>query len=539
MRAGGIEDGGPPVSSDPYAGSPYPPPPGFGPPQGYGPAPAQVPAQGYGPPPGYPPAPADRRPTPAPVPAKPMTPGQLAGVSGLVLTQVLLVFGAVSVNLALPSMVRDLALSHAVLGWLVAAYTLPLGALPLVAGRLGEALGRRQLYFGGLGLFALCSVAAALGHSAGEVIMARTGQGLGAALGTAGAIALLERTALSRRGREVALGCYFAAGLAAFPASIPLSALLLEHTPGWRWILWSSALLGLALLLFTAVTLPETASRPAGPELATALSASVGLILLTRGVSRGLAQGWTDHGVWAWFAGAVLLLAVALIADPRDRRPLTGERVRELLGRYGAYLTVALLATALLASFSVLLTLFQVALGHSPLESGQLLLPAVAATVLAALVLPRFARVLGGRAVGAGAALLAALGCGWLARTTLATGYASGILPPLLLVAFGAGGAIAIVAANAREVGGARLGALNTSFTLSLSAGATLVSGLAANAALDYLRAPDRAGPASRALATAWVHAAVPTGFGVPAVLAALAAVIAGCTLPARGAAGS
>lgn len=115
-----------------------------------------------------------------------MTPAQVLGISALVLTQGLLILAVITLNIALPLMMRDLAMSYSTMGWVLTAYTLPFGALPLVAGRLGEVVGRKVVHLAGIGLFTVASLAAALADSSTGLIEARVGQGIGAALSTAG-----------------------------------------------------------------------------------------------------------------------------------------------------------------------------------------------------------------------------------------------------------------------------------------------------------------------------------------------------------------
>lgn len=337
----------------------------------------------------------------------------------------------------------------------------------------------------------------------------------------------------------MALGCYFTVAVTAGACSVLAGGLLVEYLPGWRWCFGLFAAVGLVLALVAAVTLPETGRTRASLDLLTALAGSIGLILLSRGVGRALepalvsGSGSPQGEQWLWFTGAAVLLAVAATGSRFGRLPL-----RELLARYGAYLTVALLAGGLFGTYSTLTYVLQLVYGYSPLQTGEALLPSVAATVAAAVLLPAGARAVGVRWVAAGAALLAAGGFWWLAQLGDGDGYLLGMLPALLLVSVGAGGAISVPTAYAygqRGELGARPASLNSSRNLGLSLGLVLISGLGARAAISYSRTHiTAASRPARVVADPWLHAGGPAAFTAAAVLAVLAAAVAVGTLPAK-----
>ncbi|MFE0465445.1 MFS transporter [Kitasatospora sp. NPDC058965] len=459
-----------------------------------------------------------------------VTPAQVLGIAALVLTQALLVLGVITTNISLPQIQHDLFLSVSSLGWLLTAYTLPLGALPLVAGRLGEVAGRKLVHLIGIGGFTLASFAASQAHSVGWLLTARAGQGVGAALSTAGALALLERTAVSPRVHRIALGCYFTAPVAAFASSVLLGGLLVEYVADWRQCFLVFAVAGLVLSVVAAVTLPETGRTRRSLDLVSGFAGSAALLLLSRGLARALDRETPPVQVVLWFLGAALLLAVAAAGSAFVRQP-----ARVMLTRFGAYAVVALLAGALFGSYFSLTLVLQSVYGYSPLQTGAALLPSAVATVVAAAVLPQAARAIGIRWVALGAAVCAAAGLWWISRAEPVDGYAAGLLPPLLLLSFGAGGAITVPTAYARgELGerGARPAGLNSARSLGMSLGIVLIGGVTANAAADAARTQTRPGALAAVHA---LHTGSATGLTTAAVLAAAAALLALLTLPGRG----
>jgi MFS family permease len=456
---------------------------------------------------------------PSPPGAAAVTPAQVLGIAALVLTQALLVLGVITTSISLPLIQRDLFLSVSSLGWLLTAYTLPFGALPLVAGRLGEVVGRKLVHLVGLGAFTLASFAAAQAHSVGWLMAARAGQGVGAALSTAGALALLERTAVSARVHRIALGCYFTAPVAAFASSVLLGGLLVQYLGDWRQCFLVFAAAGLVLSVVAAVTLPETGRTRESLNLLSAFAGSAALLLLSRGLARLLDRDTPPVQAALWFVGAALLLAVAAAGSPFVRQP-----GRVVLTRFGAYAVVALLAGALFGSYFSLTLLLQSLYRYSPLQTGAALLPSAAATVVAALLLPQLARAVGIRWVALGAAVCAAAGFWWISQAAPADGYPVGLLPPLLLLSFGAGGAITIPTAYARgELGerGARPAGLNSARSLGMSLGLALIGGVTANAVADAARTQPQPGAPAGALQA--LHTGYSAGLTTSATLAAAA----------------
>src|SRR5437764_2404523 len=237
--------------------------------------------------------------------------------------QFMVVLDIAIVNVALPSIKRDLGLSEGGLEWIVIAYGLMLGGFLLLAGRLGDLLGRRRVLLSGLGLFTGASVLAGLSGSTGLLIAARAVQGFGAALVAPSALAILAVTFAEGAERNKALGIFGAIGGSSATVGVLASGLLTDG-PGWRWIFFINAPIGVALIVLAARYLPAGV-RAAGRRRFDALGAvtvTAGLLLFVYGLNHGWRDGWASAGPIGSFAAAGALRAAVVRGEPVSLRPL-------------------------------------------------------------------------------------------------------------------------------------------------------------------------------------------------------------------------
>lgn len=357
------------------------------------------------------------------------------------MAQFMVVLDFAIVNVALPSIQRDLGLRQSTLQWVVVAYGLLLGGFVLLGGRLGDLLGRRRIFLIGLTLFSGASLLAGLAQSAALLIGARALQGFGAALVAPTALSILAVTFTEGRERNRALGIFGAVGGSSASVGVIASGLLTDG-PGWRWIFFINLPIGLLLIALAARFLPadrvDVGARRY--DVAGASTVTGGLLLLVYGLNRGVEHGWRSATTLALFAGAAGLLALFARVESRSRAPLVpGAALRNRT------MVVADLVTFLLygAAFSFIFLgtlLMQQVLSYSPTHTGVAWL----ATSLAAFV---GAGVAGARlvsSVGVRRLLIIGLsfitaGALWLTRIPQGAGYLQHLLPAFLLVGIGLG----------------------------------------------------------------------------------------------------
>ena len=296
----------------------------------------------------------------------------------LALGTVMAVLDISVVNIALPTLSRTFGVPFTTIEWVVLSYVLTITGLLLTLGRISDAVGRRRVYGIGLLVFVASSVLCAAAASAPWLIAARAVQGLGAAMMTANASALLIASfAPSERGKALgAFGAVVGVGLALGP---PFGGMVVEHL-SWRWIFAANLPLGLGAFWMLRTRVPEDGRRehPRIDPLA-AMLWSLALVAVLLGLSRGPERGWGAPTVWGGFVLAAVLLAVFAALQSRSDDPLFPRDLRTRPFATGLTLTLVGQALAIAVGFHMPLFLESV-WGFTAAASGRWLavLPLVA-----------------------------------------------------------------------------------------------------------------------------------------------------------------
>lgn len=299
------------------------------------------------------------------------------------------------VNLALPSIDGDLDFTGAGLAWVIDAYTLSYAGLLLVGGRLGDLVGRRRTLMIGVGVFTAASLVAGLAQDPAVLLLARAGQGVGAAFATPTTLSLI--TALfvgpARSRAMVAYGAMAGLGIT---LGLVLGGLLTEHG-SWRWVFLVNVPIGLVLLVAAPRVLPESRGAGRRLDLGGALLGTAGLTTLVYGVIRAGNHGWGDQrSTWALVVSGVLLTVFVAVelAVPEPTLPLHLLRHRT---RLGSYLVAGLLFACLYPSFFLLSQVLQHVQGHEPMAAGLRFLPIGVGVLAFAILARRFLEPVGPR----------------------------------------------------------------------------------------------------------------------------------------------
>ncbi|MEU4194112.1 DHA2 family efflux MFS transporter permease subunit [Kribbella sp. NPDC026611] len=326
-------------------------------------------------------------------------------------------------NVALPTLAKELDASTSQLQWMANSYNLVLAALLLPAGLLGDRYGRRKIIGIALSLFGVASLACAFAESAGALIAARAFLGIGAAMIVPVALSLITVLFRTADDRKQAIGFFVVANSIGMPLGPIVGGLLLDHA-GWQWIFVINV--PIALLAAVAVTLlvPESRStdRPAIDWLGILLS-SAGLAALVYGVTKAGETSWTDGLTIAFLALAVILIAAFLLWQRHTSHPLIELRLfSERVFSGGA----VLLTVSVFAIFGLLFTMpqyFQGINGSDALHTGLKLLPFIGGMTLGAKLAELAESKLGTRLVVLIGFVVMAAGFGLGAFTELGTGY--------------------------------------------------------------------------------------------------------------------
>lgn len=339
------------------------------------------------------------------------------------------------VNLALPAIAAEYHSPLTRVSWVVLAYVLVITGLLLALGRLADRAGRRRLYALGLVIFLASSLACAAAPAVGWLIAARAVQGLGAAMMSANATALLVAAfPETERGRAIgAFGASVGVGLAAGP---PLGGLVVSAL-SWRWLFLINLPIGLIALWLLQRNVPEDApvAEPQPLGLASVVSWSAGLAALMVALSLGPERGGTSRTIAMAAGAAFVLLAAFAWAESRESQPLLPWDL--LRGPLGPAAFLTLLGQVLSIAVAFLLPPYlEVVRGLDARHAGGWLAVLPVAALLCAPLAGRWSDRVGTRLLSVGGLLLVAGGDFLLARMG---GSARGLLPGAILIGVGLG----------------------------------------------------------------------------------------------------
>lgn len=343
-------------------------------------------------------------------------------------------------NVALPTLVRELGATASELQWIVDSYVLVFAGLLLTMGALGDRFGRKLALNAGLVIFGLASVAAALVDTPGALIAARAAMGVGGALIMPSTLSIITNTFEgAERGRAIAAWAAVAGlGIVIGPA---LGGWLLENF-WWGSIFLINVFVVLAALLAGWFLVPESKDPEATPldPLGAVLSIG-GLVALVYAIIEAPANGWTDPVVLAAFAVAALLLALFLWWETRTKHPMLRLSFFENPRFSAASGAIALVFFAMFGTVFLLTQYLQFVLGYTPLEAGFRVMP-VATMIIAAPLSARINERVGTKRVVTAGLLIAAGAMAVLAMISETSGYGQVALA-LSLLGIGMGTAMA------------------------------------------------------------------------------------------------
>ena len=226
------------------------------------------------------------------------------------------------VNVALPSIERDLGMSLSQLEWVVTGYALTFAAFMLTGGKLADLLGRRLVFVAGLAVFTAASLACGLAGSADMLIGARVVQGIGAAMMNPATLSIITATFPPRQ-RGTAIGIW--AGVSALALAIgPLVGGLLSEHVDWSWIFFVNVPVGVIAIVAAFLFVDESrdTSRDQRPDVPGLVTSAVGLFALTYALIEANNYGWGSARILGAFALAVVSLVAFVALELRQRRPM-------------------------------------------------------------------------------------------------------------------------------------------------------------------------------------------------------------------------
>jgi EmrB/QacA subfamily drug resistance transporter len=389
------------------------------------------------------------------------------------------------VNVALPSIGEDLGIGGADLQWVVTIYVLLTGGLLLLGGRITDVLARRSVFLAGLSLFTVASLLSGLAGSGGMLIASRAGQGVGAALLTPAALAIVTSFYTGGQ-RAKALGVWSAVGSAGAAVGVVLGGVLTTWL-SWEWIFLVNVPIGVAAAVIALRILPVTpAAAPARSlDLPGALLVVAGLVVLVYAIDGTAEHGWGSSRTLGLAALSLALLAAFAHVESRSRQPLVPPatwRARSLIASSAVLLGV----TGLLVGTFFLNSLYlQGVNGATALETGLGFLPFAVSIGLSAHVASAVMPRSGSRVLVAAGLVLTAVGALGLALAPDRAAYGADILPGLLAIGFGVGLVFPGVSVTAMsrvepEQTGLAAGVLSTAHEIGAALGVAILAAVAA-----------------------------------------------------------
>lgn len=402
----------------------------------------------------------------------------------LCVAQFVVVLDASIVNVALPTIGEALGFSESNLPWVVNAYVLTFGGFLLLGGRMADLLGRRRVFIGGLVLFALASLAGGLATNAGQLIAARAVQGLGAAILSPAALAIVTTTFRDGAERNKALGVWGAVAGSGGAAGVLLGGALTDGL-GWEWVLWVNVPIGLAAAAIAPALLEESRSEGIRRhfDITGAVTITAGLSLLVYALVDANNAGWGSVRTLGLLAISAALLIGFVVTERRAASPLVPFRIFRLQTLTGANVVGVLVGASLFSMFFFISLYMQQVLGYSAIKAGLSYLPLAVSIIIAATIASQLVTKVGFKNVLAAGMVLIAAGLLWFSQVSVDGGFTTDILGPSLLAAVGLGFAfvpvtIAAVSGVDDYDAGLASGLINTSQQVGGALGLAVLSAI-------------------------------------------------------------
>ena len=459
-----------------------------------------------------------------PHPTQEATPNKkgLALLLVLLVAQLMVILDITAVNIALPSLAKDLQLTGSQISWTITSYSLVFGSLLLFGGRAADLLGRRRLFLTGLAVFTASSFASALAGTAATLFAARAGQGLGAAMLSPAALSIIM-ACFHGHAKAKALAAWGAVGGAGAAIGVLAGGLLTEFAD-WRMIFFVNLPVAAVLAVTALRVIPADTAKPSwnGLDLRGAILATASLGAIVYAITQGSSAGWTSSQTVAFALVGIIGLAGFGVLETRTEKPLLNvARLADRAVGGGLFLMLAA-AGSIFGLFFLCSVYLQNVLGTSPLMTGLAFIPLALAAGVGAHSAGHIVASHGVRMPLASAFAIAAVGMGLLAHVGANGTYLRNVLPGMLVAGFGLGIAvvsvsIAILTGTREDESGMISGLNSTGHEIGGTIGIAVFSTIAAG---------------SGALGGAQAASAISHAFVAAGILTTLASITAFAVLP-------
>ena len=409
------------------------------------------------------------------------------------------------VNVALPTIQHDLHFTQAALAWVIDAYLITFAGALLLAGRLGDLIGRKRVFLVGVALFTLASAACGAADTQALLIAARFAQGLGAALSSSVILAIIVADFPVPAERAKAMSSYIIVAVGGGSLGLLVGGYVTQAL-SWHWIFFINIPIGIATFVIGAALIDENAGLGvrAGLDVGGAVLSTGGLMLAVYAIVSSSQYGWNSAHTLVFGAGAVVVLAGFVLLESRLTHPMIPLHVMRSPGLLTSSLVRGLMVVGMYSTFFIGVLYFQHVLGYDPVVTGLAFLPqTLMVAVMSAGLTARIMSRLGPKTTALMGLPVVAVGLALFVMSGPDTAYFPQIFAAVLLIGFGAATAftplltIALAGVPAKDAGvGSGIvnvsqqvsGALSVAILGAVSAGHTaslLASGSSAVDALD------------------------------------------------------
>jgi EmrB/QacA subfamily drug resistance transporter len=343
------------------------------------------------------------------------------------------------VNVALPSIKSSLGFSQGSLAWVVSAYIVVFGGLVLLGGRIADLVGRRRIFLAGTALFGLASLLDGVAQSQAMLLGARALQGVGAAMATPAALALITAVFGVRAERMKALAVWGALSGLGFTAGILLGGAITQDA-SWRWVFLINVPVALASILVIPRLIAESrASENRRMQPSSAIALTLGMSTLVYTIVKAPSYGWNSSTTTALFGSAVALLGAFAVLERHSSAPLIPAGFLHRRTTLAPNVLQLLLGTSAISTLFLLSLYTQQVLGYTPLKAGLAYLPLAGGVALATVVAQRIVVRSGSRPLAVGGLGVMAVGMVLISRAPIGANYWADLLPALVVLGLGAG----------------------------------------------------------------------------------------------------
>ncbi len=429
------------------------------------------------------------------------------------------------VNVALPSIQRDLHFSQANLTWVVDAYLIAFGSFLLLAGRLGDLLGRKKVFLSGVALFTASSLVCSLAQNQATLITARFFQGMGGAISTSVIVAIIVTEFSGARERAKAMSAYMFVAVGGGSIGLLVGGLLTQAV-NWHWIFVINVPIGITTLVLGSFLIKENPGLGVreGLDVRGSLLMTLSLVIGIYAIVTASTNGWLSAHTLGFGAVSVVLMMSFLYLESRIAKPILPPRILKLRSLTTSSIVRGLSFSAMYAVFFFGALYLERVMGYDPLRTGIAFLPLTLVMAIMSLgVTSRLLARFGAMRLLIPGMTAVILGLLVLTRADAHAVYATSILPAFLLLGVGmsvsAVPLLTIAMADVpRSDAGVASGVVNVSMWLASSAGLAVFGTLAANRSTSLLTTGT---PTAEALVAGYHET-----FFIGAVLAALALLV-------------